>query len=185
MGSNKNKKWGKATIAGLVAAATLASPVVGAFAADGTLAGVTFIRVAGEAPQLDEIEVGEEMKALERRIDADPEAAKHMAALKSGFSVELDLEREGRANETTMGELELFIVNPDVRGHGVGGRLWRRMQEHFAAWDVPAFYLHTDSDCDVSFYDHKGLDCIAHRTASETVARLRHCSTTCSSTGER
>ena len=68
------------------------------------------------------------MKALERRIDADPEAAKHMAALKSGFSVELDLEREGRANETTMGELELFIVNPDVRGHGVGGRLWRRMQ---------------------------------------------------------
>lgn len=35
-----------------------------------------------------------------------------MAALKSGFSVELDLEREGRANETTMGELELFIVNP-------------------------------------------------------------------------
>ena len=73
----------------------------GAFAADGTLAGVTFIRVAGEAPQLDEIEVGEEMKALERRIDADPEAAKHMAALKSGFSVELDLEREGRANETT------------------------------------------------------------------------------------
>ena len=98
----------------------------GAFAADGTLAGVTFIRVAGEAPQLDEIEVGEEMKALERRIDADPEAAKHMAALKSGFSVELDLEREGRANETTMGELELFIVNPDVRGHGVGGQLWRR-----------------------------------------------------------
>ena len=90
----------------------------GAFAADGTLAGVTFIRVAGEAPHLDEIEVGEEMKALERRIDADPEAAKHMAALKSGFSVELDLEREG------------------------------------------------------SFYDHKGLDCIAHRTASETVARL-------------
>ena len=35
LGSNKNKKWGKATIAGLVAAATLASPVVGAFAADG------------------------------------------------------------------------------------------------------------------------------------------------------
>ena len=33
LGSNKNKKWGKATIAGLVAAATLASPVVGAFAA--------------------------------------------------------------------------------------------------------------------------------------------------------
>ena len=32
MGSNKNKKWGKATIAGLVAAATLASRVVGAFA---------------------------------------------------------------------------------------------------------------------------------------------------------
>ena len=67
----------------------------GAFTADGTLAGVTFIRVAGEAPQLDEIEVGEEMKALERRICADSKAVKHMAALKSGFSVEIDLEREG------------------------------------------------------------------------------------------
>ena len=66
-----------------------------------------------------------------------------------------------------MGELELFIVNPDVRGHGVGGQLWRRMQEHFAAWDVPAFYLHTDSDCDVSFYDHKGLNCIAARYAAD------------------
>lgn len=143
----------------------------GAFTADGTLAGVTFIRVAGEAPQLDEIEVGEEMKALERRICADSKAVKHMAALKSGFSVEIDLEREGHANETTMGELELFIVNPDVRGHGVGGQLWRRMQQHFAAWDVPAFYLHTDSDCDVSFYDHKGLDCIAHRSAEQVAVQ--------------
>ena len=43
----------------------------GAFAADGTLAGVTFIRVAGEAPQLDEIEVGEEMKALAVLSQAD------------------------------------------------------------------------------------------------------------------
>ena len=143
----------------------------GAFAADGTLAGVTFIRVAGEAPQLDEIEVGEEMRPWNAASTRSGGRQAYGGA-ESGFSVELDLEREGRANETTMGELELFIVNPDVRGHGVGGRLWRRMQEHFAAWDVPAFYLHTDSDCDVSFYDHKGLDCIAHRTASETVARL-------------
>ena len=36
MGStNKNKKWGKAALAAMVAAATLCTPVAGAFAADG------------------------------------------------------------------------------------------------------------------------------------------------------
>ena len=136
-----------------------------AFTVDGTLAGVTFIRVAGEQPQLDEIDVADEMAGIERGIIAHEEAAKRLERLNNAFSLELALERNSRANETTLGELELFVVNPDVRGQGVGGGLWRRMQEHFAAWNVDAFYLHTDSDCDVSFYDHKGLERIAERNA--------------------
>ena len=69
-------------------------------------------------------------------------------------------------------EIELFLVAKSARGHGVGGSLWRQAMDYFANCQVARFYLHTDSSCDVSFYDHKGLDCIAHRTASETVARL-------------
>lgn len=132
-----------------------------AFTQDGTLAGVTFIRVAGEAPQFDDIEVGEEMADVVRLIMSDEKAAKQLRMLDEAYALQHDLEKSSRANETTMGELELFMVNPEIRGKGVGGQLWNRMQEHFAAWDVPAFYLHTDSDCDVSFYDHKGLQRIA------------------------
>ncbi len=132
-----------------------------AFTQDGTLAGVTFIRVAGEAPQFDEIEVGEEMADVTRLIMADEKASKQLRMLDEAYALQHDLEKSSRANETTMGELELFMVNPEIRGKGVGGQLWNRMQEHFAAWNVPAFYLHTDSDCDVSFYDHKGLRRIA------------------------
>lgn len=105
------------------------------------------------------------LAGIERGIIAHEEAAKRLERLNNAFSLELALERNSRANETTLGELELFVVNPDVRGQGVGGGLWRRMQEHFAAWNVDAFYLHTDSDCDVSFYDHKGLERIAERNA--------------------
>lgn len=140
-----------------------------AFTTDGTLAGVTFIRVAGERPQLDEIDVADEMAGIERGLVASSEVAKRLGMLKDAFSLELTLEKESRANETTLGELELFVVNPDVRGQGVGGGLWRRMQEHFAAWNVDAFYLHTDSDCDVSFYDHKGLERIAERDAGTPI----------------
>ena len=141
-----------------------------AFTTDGVLAGVTFIRVAGECPQLDDIDIAQDMADTERRIRTNAEASKRLDMLKNAFALELELEREGKANETTLGELELFVVNPDVRGHGVGGGLWNRMQRYLAAWDVDAFYLHTDSDCDVSFYDHKGLERIAQRPAGTPVA---------------
>lgn len=140
-----------------------------AFAADGTLAGITLIRVAGERPQFDELGVAGDLAVTERMIRTNPEASKRLDMLKNAFALELDLEREGKANETTLGELELFVVNPDVRGCGVGGGLWDRMQRYLAAWDVDAFYLHTDSDCDVSFYDHKGLERIAQRLAGTPV----------------
>ena len=140
-----------------------------AFAADGTLAGITLIRVAGERPQFDELGVAGDLAITERMIRTNPEASKRLDMLKNAFALELDLEREGKANETTLGELELFVVNPDVRGCGVGGGLWDRMQRYLAAWDVDAFYLHTDSDCDVSFYDHKGLERIAQRLAGTPV----------------
>ena len=39
--------------------------------------------------------------------------------------------------------------------------------DYFANCQVARFYLHTDSSCDVSFYDHKGLTCIAARYAAD------------------
>ena len=57
-----------------------------AFTVDGTLAGVTFIRVAGEQPQLDEIDVADEMAGIERGIIAHEEAAKCLERLNNAFS---------------------------------------------------------------------------------------------------
>lgn len=53
--------------------------------------------------------------------------------------------------------IELFILSPAARGKGIGGKLWENGLQVFADHDVKDYVLHTDSDCDYSFYDHKGL----------------------------
>ncbi|AMB93304.1 N-acetyltransferase family protein [Aerococcus sanguinicola] len=75
----------------------------------------------------------------------------------------LDREREANAcldrghQEAYQGVLQLFILSARSRGKGIGGKLWRAGLEAFRDHGVDDFILHTDSDCDVSFYDYKGL----------------------------
>lgn len=59
------------------------------------------------------------------------------------------------------------MVNPDVRGAGVGGALWRQLLAALRSMGVRAFFLHTDSNCDFGFYDHKGLSRVAERLAAD------------------
>ena len=87
MGSNKNKKWGKATIAGLVAAATLASPVVGAFAADGgggSGAGVNIQPVAFLVIKdgcVRTIQLSDSSNSIDRALTMLPELVEKLTAL--------------------------------------------------------------------------------------------------------
>ncbi|RSX58103.1 GNAT family N-acetyltransferase [Bifidobacterium samirii] len=128
---------------------------------DGMFAGVILARVAGARPLYDVVPA---MMAQARADLAGNEAAlESLRGLDRAFDVELELEASCGVNDTTQGELELFVVNPDVRGAGVGGGLWRRAQAHLAQAGVESYYLHTDSDCDVSFYDHKGMTRVAER----------------------
>jgi len=80
-----------------------------------------------------------------------------------GFDIELQMEAECGLPDTAQGELELFLVDASARGHGVGGSLWRHAMQYFAQERKSGFFLHTDSTCDVGFYDHKGLNRINHR----------------------
>ncbi|MGG0643502.1 GNAT family N-acetyltransferase [Sporosarcina gallistercoris] len=55
------------------------------------------------------------------------------------------------------GELALFIVGSDQRGNGIGGELYNRFLKYTQAAGIESYYLFTDSDCNVGFYEHKGL----------------------------
>lgn len=72
-------------------------------------------------------------------------------------ALETKLEAKSHINDLTQAELELFLVSPDARGHGVGGGLWRCTMHMLRNNGVNRYYLHTDSACDVSFYDYHGL----------------------------
>ena len=99
---------------------------------------------------------------------ADPRGAATVTMFEDGFFVrEGILEEDSDVTATTQAELELFMVNPDVRGAGVGGALWRQLLAALRSMGVRAFFLHTDSSCDFGFYDHKGLSRVAERLAAD------------------
>lgn len=84
----------------------------------------------------------------------------HAKALDSAIGmgqIERKLEAMSHINDLTQAELELFIVSPDARGHGVGGGLWKRTMQHLRHRGVNRYFLHTDTACDVSFYDYHEL----------------------------
>lgn len=58
------------------------------------------------------------------------------------------------------GKIQLFIVDSTKRGQNIGGTLWEAGQEKFAEAGVERFILHTDSDCDYSYYDAIGMKSI-------------------------
>lgn len=55
------------------------------------------------------------------------------------------------------GTLCLFAVRAQARGTGLGGALYRRAMDYFAAAGVQRFYLYTDTSCSYGFYEHQGL----------------------------
>lgn len=54
-------------------------------------------------------------------------------------------------------EIVLFLVSPEAKGQGVGGRLFTHMLDRFHALGIRQYFLFTDTTCDYGFYEHKGL----------------------------
>jgi len=128
---------------------------------DGRFLGVTLARIDGDpvlfpqaAPQL---------AAVDEQLKATDDGALGLSETVAWHVLEEDMEAAVGINQRTGAELELFLVAEEARGHRVGGTLWRRFQAALRDHAVRRFYLHTDSSCDVGFYDHQGLQCVACR----------------------
>ena len=61
--------------------------------------------------------------------------------------------------KTPKWEITLFCVSPAAQGKGVGGMLFSYMLNFLKEQGAKHCFLATDDDCDISFYQHKGLVC--------------------------
>lgn len=133
--------------------------------ADGRLLGVTLARVVGAEPAFPQ--AGEELRRVDGILRSLPDGRGPLDDTLRWHRLEEDMEDDAAINGRTQGELELFLVAAAARGRGVGGGLWRRFLDYLAREGVSRYYLHTDSSCDVGFYRHQGLACVAERLAAD------------------
>lgn len=128
-----------------------------AMTGNGELAGLTIVRVEGQNalfPQAHQARM--EARDLILSTNGGQEALDILEA--HFFPRERQLEKESDINNRAQAQLELFMVNPDIKGTGLGGELWTQMMCAFLRFGVKNYYLHTDSSCDFDFYEHKGLE---------------------------
>ena len=108
--------------------------------------------------------------AAEREANKDPLATRamdlEMAGVVEGAGLALDYERTGAPEAAAA--LKLLIVSPEARGLGVGKRLFNAVRERVRESGATGYYLLTDDNCDVSFYDHMGLKQELRRTSEVT-----------------
>lgn len=125
---------------------------------NGRFLGVLMTRLPGRFPLFGE--VGRCLEKTGAELDAGELGRKMLALVRERFDEELELENRSKVRDATQAEVELFIVSDVARGRGVGRGLWSRTMSYLRDADVKCFYLHTDSQCDVSFYDAHGMDCV-------------------------
>ena len=58
-------------------------------------------------------------------------------------------------------QITLFMVDPQVKGQGVGGVLYARIQELLRESGARRFFLRTDTQSDFAYYEHRGMKRLA------------------------
>ena len=58
-------------------------------------------------------------------------------------------------------QITLFMVDPQVKGQGVGGVLYARIQELLRESGARRFFLMTDTQSDFAYYEHRGMKRLA------------------------
>lgn len=124
---------------------------------DGKFMGLLLARVFDAPVMFPEIRRMLLEQEREMKSQNDENYARALEEAYAMRALETKLEAKSHINDLTQAELELFLVSPDARGHGVGGGLWRHTMHMLRNNGVNRYYLHTDSACDVSFYDYHGL----------------------------
>lgn len=133
---------------------------------DGRFLGISASRVEGQPTPFAE-RARAELAAADARLEDGGLGERVLTDTRGLHRVEVELEDSIGLNDRIHAEVELFLVSPDARGKGVGGTLWHRQMAWFTQLGVPGYYLHTDTGCDVSFYDYHGLKRVAELEASQ------------------
>lgn len=143
---------------------------------DGKFMGLLLARVFDAPVMFPEIRSMLLEQEREMKSQNDENYARALEEAYAMRALETKLEAKSHINDLTQAELELFLVSPDARGHGVGGGLWRRTMHMLRNNGVNRYYLHTDSACDVSFYDYHGLSkdaSLLHKDHSYEIERAK------------
>ncbi|KFI44848.1 Acetyltransferase (GNAT) family protein [Bifidobacterium bohemicum] len=132
---------------------------------NGRFLGVTFIRVPGQPVIFPE--ASKELAEVDELLNSTTVGRDVLAEAVRDRDIETDMERRCRIDEQSDPELELFLVSSDARGKGVGGQLWSRAMALFRRFGAHEFFLHTDTDCDMGFYEGHGLERVAQWLRAE------------------
>ena len=62
-----------------------------------------------------------------------------------------------QCEKTYQGEVAFFVVNAEYRGLGIGGKLFDAVLSYMKQEEIHDFYLFTDTSCNYSFYEYKGM----------------------------
>lgn len=126
---------------------------------DGRFMGVTLLREGRGALSFPQAQA--RLESVDAVLDSTPLGRKTLASARHWQATERLLEEETGLTAPPQAELKLFLVSDKARGHGVGRLLWRDTLHYLDGIGVTDFYLHTDSSCDVGYYDHQGMTCLA------------------------
>ena len=64
----------------------------------------------------------------------------------------------GGKEEAYDGSALFFAVSEEVRGMGVGKKLWNELKTYFRETNTKSIYLFTDTNCNFGFYDYNGFE---------------------------
>lgn len=126
---------------------------------DGRFMGVTLLR-EGVGP-LSFLQAQACLESVDASLGSMPLGSKTLASARHWHATEVRLEEEAGLTAPPQAELKLFLVSGRARGHGIGRLLWLDALTYMDGKGITDFYLHTDSSCDVGYYDHQGMTCLA------------------------
>lgn len=110
------------------------------------------------------------LDSVDATLHSTPLGRKTLASARHWQATEVCLEEETGLATPPQAELKLFLVSDKARGHGIGRLLWQDTLNHLDREGIADFYLHTDSSCDVGYYDHQGMTCLAELRGEDYAA---------------
>lgn len=124
------------------------------------IVGVMLARVEGQPAVCGDYGVQEGERL--RQVLCQSEQGRHFLDVFTGYRRDHQ-EMEADARATCEAECQMYIVNPNKQGQGIGRLLWDDMMNYFASHGARQYFLYTDTDCNWRIYEAKGLARSAER----------------------